>query len=664
MSALKLSLLVISLVLVVLIPTSFTTVSADSGVSLSPSITNLNLLQGTPGSALGTIKWSGTFSTNRPWLSCKVSVPTTIFSSGLRPYVSSKSCSRTGANNVYIEIYFKFNGTYNGGTFNLVPTYTATLTLLGPNSTVVDRESISLEPVSIKQVSIQSIYLGNPAIDPNTVSYSVQPKPPVKVGQTLYIFTSADVNVVIQLSDTLSIPSTVQFQYYLASSNTGKQNYVSTDITIPAGKLTQQLIIPGMPLSQSIPFSVFYNNINIYSGTLDLASVAQQYSVGGATIVGNTPLLIWENEKVFTLNGSVFISDLQGTIQMTLYADGLPSKTITTTQPGTYVLSIPLPKRPNQSRGYYSIEYIGPYGSVGPIEITYEANFNLKVGGVLTDVFYVLFMSIFSAGFLAVSLGLAFRRPDLQSAGMLTMVAGVLIFFIPTLMGYSILLVTHAGVQDPIGLGDLTVFNLGNKVDRSVEYVQNRANYYSGLLYNMAIDVAAFIGTLGGIVVIGGWAGLVTGGALSQFLGRVLGSLGSQLLSLVSFSIIAATFLQILAAIFPIIIDVILVIMLFIALAQALFAAFTGNIAPVFSTVIGMSTLILTILLTPPILATMDYIKPQQTIPITIPHIKTFHVKNIFAELAIVVMEILIIAMILGMAFQRLMATLSGMGGG
>ena len=662
------SILSISIILVVLVIALVPVQAhADNTMTLSPNVKGIKILRGTPGSDIGTIRWSGTEDVGKQWVSCKLSIPTPSEYSGLKPYVYKKYCGHGSGNKVDVYIDFKFKGTYTGGSFDLTPVSGITLKLYDVNNTLVSEINVDLRPVPVKEVEIQDVHLGSPPIESSSISYVVFPKDTDKrvVGRTIYIYTSGQVNIEIQLSDTLTVPATIDFQYQVPSEE-GSNNVETTRISFSTNELQHTFTIPDVPLISTLPYVIYYNKLNLYSGNLDLTEIVKEYNMGGAMFTAGMPYLVWANESDWMVFGDIYVNEIKGSLDVTLKLDQVnkSSEVVTITEPGTTTIKIKVGKELDHISGQYNVKFTGGgYNSPPEFSIKFDTAFTSNVGNVLGTVFYILFLFMFVAGFFSVFIGVILRRPDLQTSGITAMLGSTLIFFIPTVMGYSILVLTHAGVVDPIGLSDLTITNIGEKVDKSIRYIQLTTHFYSTTIYNIVSYFVTLLAGLGGASVIGGLVGLITGGGLSQFIGKVLGEYGSVIIKYTTLAIITATFLQILGAIFPILIDLILVIMLFIAILQAIFASVTGNIAPVFSTVIGMSVIILSILVTPLVLATMNNIKWKQHIEIVIPKVKTFEVPNIFAWIGMAVIEMVFLTAILGLAFQKLMAVLSGMGG-
>lgn len=656
------ALAIIGVLLIITMITAPAYASPDTG-TLSPSVTEYRILKGTDGNKLGSVTYTGSASTSVSWDYCNLTVTPAPPQSGLYVEVASKSCTRTGSG-ISVTIRLNIKGVYSGGNFNWNPLSTVKAALY-KNGTVVDTIYFSVEPISIKEVTINKIDFDNPPIDTSTISYTVIPKTSVEAGTSIYIVTSADVNLVAELSDYLSVPTTVEVQYMLQSPSGGSSVWKTAYVTFGTDTLSASFTISDVPLTVPLPVQVSQNNVTIYSTSLDVPSKASEVNVGGAIISTAPPIQYWEREQSYKVVSQLYINQLQGgsvTISMTVNGKTVGPRTYTSTG-SVDDLEVVFNDKQDTISGQYEIVYRGPYGSAPRVVVTFTSNYVGTTGGLLRDVFYILFMFIVTAGFTGVVMGLFLRRPDLQSSGMIMLSSGILIFLIPTLMGYAVALLSHTGIEDPVGVKNLNLWNLGDIVDNSIQYIQQKAYGYSQKLFGIAVFSVTILAVLAGIVTAGGIVGWLTAGALSEFLGQVLGALGSQILTLATLSFMASVFLKVLAIIFPITLNVIFTIILFTALLQALFAGFTGSHAQVYGTVISLSILILTVLLTPPILATLDKLISEQTIVIDL-KVTQITIPDIFTALGLVVIQIVILTMILAVGFQRLMAVLSGSGAG
>ena len=652
------------MILVILVTLTLSTIVHASS-ELTPSVAEFRMLRGTDASKLGTVTYTGAVSTSVAWDYCSVDVVTSPSRGGIYAEIVEKKCEKSGKDAI-ITIKIAVKGTYTGEDFDWYPFSSVKIDFYG-NGTVVDTQYPSIVPIHIKEVKINRIDFDTPPIDTSKISYIINPGTDVNAPTTITIATSADVNLVAELTDYLSVPTTVEVRYIIVSQSPGSTSTSkSAYITFSTDSLTTKFTLSGVPLTSPLPIQVVLNEITLYTTTLDVPSKASEINVGGASISAAPPIQFWEKQQNYKVISQLYINQLNGgslTISMVInntYVAG-PQ---TYSSPGPVNLEVSLPGRQDVISGYYEIVYNGPYGPAPRVVVRFSTSYAVTTGGILRSVFYNIFMFIVSAGFTGLVIGLFLRRPDLQSAGLIMLSSGVFIFLIPTLMGYVVTLATHvkvgnqAGIEDPIGASNLTITNLGEVVDRAIEYIQNKAMYYSSFLFNTALFVLGIVGVLAAVTIGGGILGWLTGGALSQFLGQVLGALGSQLISFATMSIMASIFLKVLAIVFPIFLNVIFAILLFVALIQALFAGFTGSYGQVYGTVISLSVLVLTVLLTPCILATLDKVIAEQKITIPVVNID---IPDIFTQFGLVIVQIILLTMILAMAFQRLMATLSGM---
>ena len=613
--------------------------------SSSPS--TLNLLRGTPGDRIPVIKYEGRYDIGKEWDYCNVTAKPSYGIAGLTPKIISATCTNYFGD-VRVEVRVGFEGAFQGGSVSLTPISTLRVDLYF-NNTKVETLYLTPQTIYINEVYI-TVSLGSPPVVSGTVSYSVSPSNPT-LGSTIVWYPSATINVKLELSEYLSVDTTVQFKYRQPGYNVER----AVTVTFSRYTLSKQIQAPAVDLTRALYYDIVIGNNTVTSGTLDL-SPASSYSIsGGAMVTVYYPYVTKEGSTYYVVGG-VFVNELiSGRVEIALTIDG---KTQTRTAYSTGAVEIKIPvgdTRPDTVSGVYELQYIGPTATGPTVTIRFNQAQQMTTGTILSNVFYIIASLLSAAGFAGIVFGLFLRRPDLQTSGLLLLTSVVLVFMIPTMFAYVVVLMTKANSPDPIGLSNLNMANLGEKLDEALRYIQEKSFHYSSILRNAAIGLIGVLVTLAGITTGGGVFGLLTGGALSQFLGHVLGSLGGQIVMLASLSFMAAIFLNILAQIFPTLINIIFILMLALILLQALFVAFTGSPAQLFGSIISLSMLILIILLTPSILAMFDQFVAEQSIEIDL-KVVSVSIPNPFTKLALVVLEITFLSLILVMAFQRLMA--------
>ncbi|MEM4873097.1 MAG: hypothetical protein QXY35_06555, partial [Thermofilaceae archaeon] len=262
------------------------------------------------------------------------------------------------------------------------------------------------------------------------------------------------------------------------------------------------------------------------------------------------------------------------------------------------------------------------------------------------------------------ALGFVLRRFDLVSQAMMFLLLGVLIFVIPVIMGHAVRIATLAGVRDPIGLGNLDVTNLGEKIDNAINYVSSAGRAVGNFLTAAAGTVAVILlGILGAVAAVG-VAGIFTAGALSQAVGGIASSLGAALVSILIVLAFAGVLMVTLSAIYPVIITLIVSVILFACLLHLVLSVITGNIGPVINSIVQFSMTIMFVLLTPIILATIEGLRfdPPKIRIIDIAGLRVEISLGPIYDLVIGVIYAVIVAFVIGAALQQLLAVIRGFG--
>jgi len=648
-------LLISAIVLVIATP-----VPVHAQAILSPSKVEYRLLRGMR--INDEITYSGVGFTNvEDWDSCVLEVQPAGTISGINVRIIDKSCKKEGyAVLANIKILLSVN--YTGGSISLIP-FTSVVAKIYKGGSVVGVVYFSVIPINFKEVTITGVDIDASSIDPSRISYST-PATEVPVGTTVVIYPVGPSKLSMSLSDYLSYPATVEVRYMVGNKT------LSTMVTLNTDSLVHQFETDSIPLGMQLPIEVVHNNITVYAGAVDVSKALT--NIGGAMVVTTTPT-IYKDRDTFYASAPLNIAHLNGQLRIQMVIEvttdsGTDTKTVERvyTEPGyTSDLKVMLgDKRPKSISGYYLITF-----NKDGKEVNVRVNINnisyvLGTGSVVRYIFYMVFTFILASSFGSIVAGLLLRRPDLQSGGVLMLTTGVLIFLVPQIIASTVyLLVRTTHVVDPINVpGRVNINDLGALVDAAIEKTVQFAFDTANTLFsqaNIALGLLALVAAAG--TVGGAFLGWLTAGAASIIIGQIAGALGSFLIQMAFLGFIASAFLKALAILYPIFINVVLVVLLFAALLQALFSMFTGAHGQVFHTVMTISMIILTVVLTPIVIATFEQIKAEHTYHVEFGPIK-LDIPNIFVTLPVTALEIVFLAGVMVLAFQRMMATLSGIG--
>jgi hypothetical protein len=651
------SIILLASILSVILVLSPIPASASSS-NLSPSPSTLNLIVGSAGSGIH-ITYSGSISPPSGAVSCDVSV-SFVSGFGLTPKLDGNpTCD---IYNKYVSIPITFDGAYNGQTGTYNPISYVTVKYYNVNGTFITSETLYSNPITINKVTLDVNVPGNPIS--GSPHYDYTPDNP-KTGQTIRIYVSSTVVLTVQTSQPADVSAQLILRYYQSTIGTHTENF-----EIPAGTTTTNIYIDNADISAPLHYQILSGDgsMVIAEGDIDLPSYTSA-SAENVMFVLEQPYTIASvdpNSNTVTVVGGVYVMSIPSSGSLTVTMSiGDASNSTTITESGMVTLTIQTSG--GGSSGTYSVVYSGSYGSVS-ITVPFSAmTSRISTGGVVTNIFYYTFIVIITASFTASIAGFLLRRPDLMSSGLLGMASSILIFIIPTVMSYVIQLLFATGVSNPAHISNINMMNLGNAVDRSVQYTTNMAIAYGNELRNIAITLLGIIAALAGIASGVGIIGWLTGGALSQFIGKVAGEFGAQLIMISVYSFLAGYMLKVLAYVYPIVLNTVLIILFFTVVVYAIYASFTGNIGQAYGPIIQFSILILAILLVPPMLGTIDELKNTSgvgKIPMPFPINKVISsIPNPFFWIATSLMQIVILVTIMYMAFQRLVTILGGGGG-
>lgn len=628
--------------------------------NLSPSIRSFDLVRGTKAENLPEVLYSGTYSAGvSGWTHCTVSVTYAGPVGGIQAVqVGDPVCTKTGDTSFRVEVKLRFIGTYTGGTFSYTPITSARVVLYNGTDTM-STIVFSTESISVSEVVVTSVSTRSPPVSPGSITYKIIPNNP-SVGSLVYILPVGDINLAITLDRAPTVPPNFVFRAMVVSSTSSAS--VETTVDFQQGATSMDFTIAGAPLDASIQYELYQNNIYVYGGQLQLPVNVEDY--GKAVFTAEPPTLVWKS-RTYYVYGSVNVLELQSaSLDIQLQANSASdSKSIRS--PGRVSFELPQGEnRPSSVQGQYVVTFKPSSGASHTVTISFSTSYMYTSGKFLSYVFYAIFNVMLGASLFTFFFGFFMRRADILGQSMLMLIFTALIFGVPTIMTHIISAVKATGLEDPIGIGEITVMNIGEKLDAAIQYIQDKGYYFSTLMLAGATSLVFVLGVLIGLAIGGGIAGIFTGGALSIFLGNVLGAFGQHIVSIIMLLYLGSIALSALTAVFPIFMNVIIMLILFVAILQAFFASVTNNVAPVVNSIISLSVVVMLVIMTPLVLATLDKLYYQLGLVQTISFgpVKFEIPLNPFAALAIAIIQIIFLVTVLAMSFHRLMTSMQGFG--
>lgn len=657
--------LVVLLIVISLVPSL--EVAEAQGTTLTPSMDTLNLVRGTKGESLPIIRYTGRYTlSTSAWTHCKVSITLAGPTAGIQATpASDPECRRTSETTFEVIVPLKFLGVFTGGTFAYSPITSARVTVYNDTDTL-SVLTFSAEHIMISEVVVISASLAQNPVNPGSIAYKVLPQNPV-AGSNVYIVPTGDINLVLSLDRVPTVAPSFVVRA-IASSTVGSVS-ASTRVDFAANEASRTFTLSGVSLESSIQLDVLQNDIPVYSTTLDISSAVDVSGYGKVVFSTEPPSLVWK-KNVYYVYGAINVLTLKSaSLKVTFSVEGAGGEVKTIQSTGRYSFEVPISRdqplsddRPREIRGSYIVSFEPNAGGTIAVTIPLYSSYAATSGKFLSFVFFTLFNSLLGVSLFIFVFGFFTRRSDLMGYGMLALILSSLIFGIPTVMSYAITAVVRTGIEDPIGLQDITMLNLGEKLDGALRYINEKSKHFSAVLLGAALSLVVVLGVLAGLVIGGGIAGILTGGALSIFLGQTLGAFAAQLVGLIVMLLLGSVVLSALSMVFPIFMNVIIMLLLFSALMQAVFAIITHNLSPLVNTIISLSFVIMLVFMTPLVLATLDKLYYEQTIWVGIGPVGFELPLNPFVAISIAVIEIVFLAMVMGMAFHRLMAALHGFG--
>jgi len=630
--------LVLVLALAMLAPAQLPA-EAQTAPKLTPYPAELRLVAGTPGPAIEKLEYyySGPLQAPEGAVSCELSL-SFIDGFGLRPKPHpnlNSFCILLGGT-WHVKVYIAFDGVYNGGG-GLYKPVSVELKFYYANGTLAGATNLDVEPVEVKPAQLWLVYRSHSNVRPISSSK-------LAVGITITVFTSADVRFDVMADGALTAPAQVVIRY--SQEGLGP---ASKQVTIEAGRMYAEVTLESLDVTRPLNYEIVSAEgaFHIRNGTIDLPS-----QVGGDKVRLSFMLLRPyivrlgnETEGRVTVRWGVYITEFSAPSHVQLavkisVGDREDTQRFGPGSAGTLIRFKLENVDPSATSGTYEVKLEGvpPPGWSATVQFSLVPP--LRLGGVIKNLFQLIFMAIVGASAAATLAGLFLRRPEMMSAGLLGMAAATMVLMVPTLMAYALSLLFAAGLQDPAQVGDVNMMTLGEAVDNSIKYTQDMAVEFGERL----IDLGKFL------------LGVIAAAAIPA---RVLG-LSGILVTLFSWAMIAffvGHALKVLAAVYVVVLNVVFVILFLVVVVQALFAAFTGNIGQAFGPVVQFSVLTLIVMLVPSLLATIEQMKGEEVL-LTLPVVGD--IPNPFFWLAATLLQLFILVMVMYIAITRVVAVLGG----
>jgi len=625
-------------------------VQADTYVlTITEGRSVLNLLPYT--SFTNDITYTGSYNPSTTgWSSCSVSY-TVASNPNINVSVTESTCTKNG-DIPFITIKARITGTYMGDA-NFYPFSQVVVKLQDSNGNTVESRVFSVTPIRFNKIDIVSVDFdsSNPIASSGT-TYYITPSQPT-LNTPIIISTTADVNIIITLSEVPSASSTLTIKYGSDTTNiTIDPNNQGTEL-----KVTLKNVI----LAQPISLTFYNNNRQIGSAQLDPSRVAN--NAGGVAFIAYAPFIKWSNNN-YIISGSVSVINIAGgslTAQFIVTGPISGSDTKTITGKDTVELSVSVSsKSVSGATGYYKIIYTPP-GGKNSIEINIPFSISRTITGFagLDYMMLSIFMLIMGSGFVSVLVGILLRRPDLLTSGVLFLSSGVLIFIIPSMIVSGLYLISSAAkVQIPSDIqltGANTFFGLGNAVQGAIDYIARSASSLANDTRQIALML---IGIIAGLFALSFGSGLLSifMGAFANFISQVAASIATQLIQVFFGMYMASVLLDTVAILYPVLMTLIIITIYIYTTLQILMSTFTGSPQNVMHGVFSLTSVILMNIIGAITIASIENLKKTEgTIFLVITEIP-----NPFIVFSLSIAELVIISGLMAMAFQRLMATLGG----
>jgi len=596
------------------------------------------------------VTYSGSYNpSNTSWTTCSVSYTVTS-SSNINVSVTESSCTKNGDVPV-ITIKARITGTYMGES-SFYPFSQVIVKLQDSSGNTIESRVFSVTPIQFNRVNIVSVDFdsSNPIASTGT-AYYVTPSQPA-LDTPITISTSGDVNIIITLSDVPSAPTTLSIKYGSSITNvTVDPNNSGTEL---------RATLNNVSLAQPIYLAIYNNGYQIYTAQLDPSRIVN--NVGGVVFIAYSPFIKWLNNN-YVVSGSVGVINIVGgslTVQFTVTSPITNTNTTTITSRDIVEISVSLPSSISAVSGYYKIIYTPPNGGSSiEIDIPFSASKTITGFVGLDYMMLSIFVLVMGSGFVSVLAGILLRRPDLLSSGVLLLGSGVLIFIIPSMIVSGLYLISNAArIQIPNDIqltGANTFFGLGNAVQGSINYITESARI---LANNLRQTASLLVGIIAGLFAASAVSGALSIflGPLATFIGQVSASIASQLIQIVFALFMSSVLLDTIAVVYPVLMSLIVITIYIYTTLQILLSSFTGNPHNVIHGVMSLTSVLLMNIIGAIAIASIENLKiTEAKISLGI-----IDIPNPFLSFTMGLVELVIISGLMAMAFQRLMAALSG----
>lgn len=596
-------------------------------------------------------------------VSCTVDViPQGAFGLNAEVYGDIACNPYTGSVSIQLLLKGVFTGTGEpGGGVKYVPISSASITYYDENGVTLKSESISV--VSLTIYSAELLVENEPTkieIDGN-IGVGKIPSIP-QFDEAIYFYTTGDILVPIYVNPPLSQSTEITITYSQAFLPSR-----TVTLTINANTPSVVASLRNVDLTQTLTVTVYGVGDKILAeANIDLPRVVQLYNITttdenieltSVRLVVGTPIVI-STVDTTSVEVPVYIYKISPntnvTIKVELGNNAVVSKTYS--QPVFDYISVNTDLLSIIGTSYNVII------SVKGAETRLSTGIYNKItlyGGIVEKAFLMAFLFLSVASFVAIVAGLILRRPDIMTNGVLGLASTVIVFMIPTIITYLLIVLFRAGIPNPVNIENVTVMNIGSVIDRSLLYTSMLAIKYGNTLIFIAKTLTIAILGLSAISAGSKIISLILGSALSAVISGYL----SILITISILSFFAGYLLIIIGNLYPVVMSIVLVILLFMILLYALFSAFSGNFSQVYIPIIQFSVLTFAIMLIPSMLSAVDEVRVvSDELIIDLPDFIQELIGRIpdpFFWLVSAITQIFILVLVLYMSLTRMLSLVS-----
>jgi len=611
---------------------------------LAPSPSVAYVVPGTKGENIE-IYYMAHVSPPPGYASCRVQVyESEVY--GLTPVVKESDCI-----NGDVTVVVTFNGSYDGTRGQGYPVWGATVSFYDANGTLVGSDYLEAQPVTF--IPVNFTVTARVKNVEKYVAYPANPKP----GDLIYFYPSGTLLVQLEASH----PPTFPDKLLVILSPEGPGSPQNRTIYIGPGVGQEYVYFDDVNLAEKVTVTVKSGNFTVTSTTVTPSGGNMGYAI--VQTVPPTTLISSEGSDVYTVAGGAYVAAVRGgRVTVSLAVGGATKTSSPVSTPQFVELDIQGVKITGETSGYYTVTFSSS-DKTAQVVIPFVVKPFMRIyGSVISNIFLASFTAMFGAGVGALIVGLLLHRPDLMKNGALLLSASSLVFFIPMLFGYAVSVLAALGFPDPVGASKMSITNFGDVVAKSILFISSRAHIIAYRLEIIGIALLGVLAVLGAIASAGGIIGeFLTGGALSEFLGKVLGTVGEYVVGIAVISLFGGALLDVLSALFGYIIIIIVLISYVVLVILALYATFTGDLAQLVHPVVNIATLLLVVIMVPPIYEVIWRLGAAGLTHLTINFkVVEINIPNPFYYLGAATMQAILLIMVVYFAYSRLMAALSG----